>query len=171
MKKTHLIKHERQGMSLKGILTTLLLLVFTLPASAHSSQQGTVGWHEPPTVSCYNTGTGTGKLEIQPNATGLAGGQYAVKYHIYTYSNNQWVLTYTSPFHTYESGVRYDPLVIPATTGHFQVEAEYWWHDGRAWSGSDKTTATTYTQVTLYKQNPIASPPPAPYSSDTCYVS
>ena len=170
MKKSEMTKIEVRKMILKGMLMALLCVMLSLPASAHDTQQGTVGQHEQPSVTCYSNRTGTGKIVIQPNAAGLAGGPYAVKYDIYTWRDNQWSLVYTSPFYIYQPGVTYDPLVIPATTGYFAVVAEYWWHDGRAWSGSDRTTATTYRQEADYSLDPTGSPPPARSPSETCYA-
>jgi hypothetical protein len=171
MKNTTVSKREVQSTIIKGIITAVLLVLGSLPVSAHNnSEQGTFGWHMPPSVTCYDTQTGTGRLVIQPNAAGLGGGPYGAKYHLYTHKNNQWVLVYTSPFYTYQTRVTPNPLVIPATTGHFAVEAEYWWHDGRSWSGSDRTFADQYMQAADYSRSPIGSAPPAPHVSNSCWV-
>ena len=150
------------------VLTILLFLTAALPASAHDYYEGTVGQHDQPFVTCYKTGNGNGRIAIQPNAVGLAGGPMAARYYIYAWQNGSWVHTYSTDHYTFEQGVSYEPVVLTVTSGYYTVTAEYWWHDGRAWSGQDRTTATTFTQAFDWSQNPIATPPPAPYQATTC---
>lgn len=149
-------------------LAVLALLALTLPVRAHDYHEGTVGPYGQPYVTCYTTGTGSGRIELRPNAVGLASGPTAVRYYIYIWQNHTWAYAYTTDYDIRDHGSSYEPVVITTASGSFTVVAEYWWHDGRAWSGKAQTSVTSFTQAEDYSRNPVNRAPRAPFQSTTC---
>ncbi len=149
-------------------LAALVLVAFALPVRAHDYHEGTVGPFGQPYVTCYATGTGSGRIELQPNAVGLAGAPIAVRYYIYTWQNNTWAYAYTTDFYVRDPGSSDQPVVIRTTRGRFTVVAEYWWHDGRAWSGKAQISVTSFTQADDFSRSVISVAPRAPFQSTTC---